>query len=68
LIGDDIRIVVVEVRGSKVRLGIEAPRELNIARGEFYDAIPPAPRTSDGRRDDVPVEAFYDDGVKGGMG
>ncbi len=33
-IGDNIRIIIVEVRDGKVRLGIEAPREINIARTE----------------------------------
>ncbi len=38
-IADNIRIVVVEIRGDKVRLGIEAPREIPVHRGEVYDAI-----------------------------
>jgi carbon storage regulator len=39
LLGDDITIVVVEIRGDKVRLGIEAPREMPVHRKEIYDAI-----------------------------
>lgn len=35
LIGDDIRIKVIRVGGDKVRLGIEAPRELHIVREEL---------------------------------
>ena len=38
-IGGDIRIVVIEVRGDKVRLGIEAPREMPVHRKEVADAI-----------------------------
>lgn len=39
MIGDDIKIVVVEIRGDKVRLGIEAPREVPVHRREVFDAI-----------------------------
>lgn len=39
MIGDDITIVVIEIRGDKVRLGIEAPKELPVHRREVYDAI-----------------------------
>lgn len=39
MIGDDISIVVVEIRGDKVRLGIEAPKVVPVHRVEVYDAI-----------------------------
>ncbi len=39
IINDDITIVVVEIRGDKVRLGIEAPKEVPVHRREVYDAI-----------------------------
>lgn len=39
VIGDDIEINVVEVRGGKVRLGITAPKETPVHRREIYDAI-----------------------------
>jgi len=39
VIDNDIKIVVVEIRGDKVRLGIEAPREVPVHRREVYDAI-----------------------------
>ena len=38
-IDDDIRIVVVQVKGKQVRLGIEAPKETKIHREEVYLAI-----------------------------
>ena len=38
-IGDDIRIVVKEVKGKQVRLGIIAPREVYVCREELYDRI-----------------------------
>ena len=39
VIGDNIVITIVDVRGDKVRLGIEAPREISVHRREVYDAI-----------------------------
>jgi carbon storage regulator len=39
VIGDDIEIVIVDVRGDKVRLGITAPKEIPVHRREIYDAI-----------------------------
>ena len=39
VINNDITIVVVELRGDKVRLGVEAPKEIPVHRREVYDAI-----------------------------
>lgn len=39
MIGDDVEIVIVDVRGDKVRLGITAPKEIPVHRREIYDAI-----------------------------
>ncbi|MEQ8633292.1 MAG: carbon storage regulator CsrA [Marinoscillum sp.] len=39
VIDENIVITIVEIRGDKVRLGIEAPREVPIHRSEVYDAI-----------------------------
>ena len=48
VIGDNIVITVVEVRGDKVRLGIEAPAEVPVHRQEVIDAM---------RRAEVPAKA-----------
>jgi carbon storage regulator len=39
MIGDDVEITVVDIRGDKVRLGITAPRQIQVHRKEVYDAI-----------------------------
>ncbi|MDQ2985489.1 MAG: carbon storage regulator CsrA [Armatimonadota bacterium] len=48
MIGDEIEIVVLEVRGEQVRLGIRAPKEVSVHRQEIYTQIhseeaPPPP-------------------------
>ena len=39
VINDKIVITVIEIRGDKVRLGIEAPRDVPVHRSEVYNAI-----------------------------
>lgn len=39
IIGEDIVITVVDIRGDKVRLGIQAPTEIPVRRQEVYEAI-----------------------------
>lgn len=39
IIADEIKITVVELRGDKVRIGIEAPKSIPIHRSEVYEAI-----------------------------
>jgi carbon storage regulator len=53
IIGDNITVMVIEIRGDKVRLGIEAPKEVTVHRQEVYDAIK---REQDEKRDS-PIDA-----------
>jgi carbon storage regulator len=39
IIGDDVEITIVDVRGDKVRLGISAPKNITVHRKEVYEAI-----------------------------
>lgn len=48
VIGHDIVVRVAEIRGDKVRLAIEAPREISVHRKEVYDIV-----AREGRDDDL---------------
>ncbi|MDR0642413.1 MAG: carbon storage regulator CsrA [Treponema sp.] len=39
MIGDDISVSIIEVRGDQVRLGVDAPRSVKVFRQEVFDAI-----------------------------
>ncbi|HUT28847.1 MAG TPA: carbon storage regulator CsrA [Sedimentisphaerales bacterium] len=39
MIGENVEVTIVDVRGDKVRLGITAPKEIPVHRREVYDAI-----------------------------
>jgi carbon storage regulator len=55
MIGDKVVITIVDIRGDKVRLGIEAPQEVPVHRQEVYEAIKREGRksTSGCKRDPV---------------
>ena len=60
VINNDITIVVVEIRGDKVRLGVEAPKEVPVHRREVFDAI------ARGEPVDVPAPVAQHDTRDGG--
>lgn len=47
VIGDSITLMVIEIRGDKVRLGIDAPRDVSVHREEVYEAIRREQSTTD---------------------
>jgi carbon storage regulator len=47
IINDNIVVTVIEIRGDKVRLGIEAPKHVTVHRREVYEAIQSQARSSD---------------------
>jgi carbon storage regulator len=52
VIGDDIRVTVVEVRGDVVRLGIDAPRDVKVHREEVHRAVSEANAAAAAASDD----------------
>jgi carbon storage regulator len=39
MIGDDVSVSVIEIRGDQVKLGVDAPRSVKVFRREVFDAI-----------------------------
>jgi carbon storage regulator len=39
MIGDEVEIMVVDIRGNKIRLGIAAPKSVSVHRKEIFEAI-----------------------------
>lgn len=55
MIGDDVEITVVDIRGDKVRLGITAPPHIPVHRKEVYEAIQRENRAAAGLKpDEIP--------------
>ncbi len=55
MIGDDVEITIVDIRGDKVRIGITAPTHIPVHRKEVYEAIQRENRAAAGLKpDDLP--------------
>jgi carbon storage regulator len=63
VIGDSVVVTVVDIRGDKVRLGIEAPGEIPVHRREVYEAIQRENRNGGAANPNSPkhfLPRFYD--------
>ena len=50
MIGDDVTVTILGIKGNQVRVGVQAPKELAVHREEVYDRI----HEEEGRNDDEP--------------
>jgi carbon storage regulator len=67
MIGDDIEITVVDIRGDKVRLGITAPSHVPVHRKEVYEAIKRENRAATKMKpEDLPPQVPPQNDVKNG--
>ncbi len=57
VIGQDVVITVLEVRGDQVRLGITAPKDVQVHREEVFAALSAVERQGNGRTVPAPPEA-----------
>jgi len=61
MIGEDISVSIIEIRGDQVRLGVDAPRTVKVYRQEVFDAIKAENRAA---AESAPVFPELDLGVK----
>jgi carbon storage regulator len=62
MIGDDISVSVIEIRGDQVRLGVTAPRNVKVFRREIFDAIK---TENEAAAESTPVFPELDLGLRG---
>jgi carbon storage regulator len=68
MIGDDVEITVVDIRGDKVRLGITAPSHIPVHRKEVYEAIKRENRAATKMKpEDLPPELPSKNGTQNGQ-
>jgi len=58
VIGDDISVSIVEIRGDQVRVGVDAPKAVKVFRKEVFDAIEAENRAAAESRPVLPIVNF----------
>ncbi len=56
MIGNDIKVTIIDIRGDKVRVGIMAPQDIQVHRQEVYEAIQRENRRSQASKSQPKVE------------
>jgi len=58
VIGDNISVSVIEIRGDQVRIGVDAPKTVKVFRQEVFDAIKAENQAAAGSKTALPVVDF----------
>jgi carbon storage regulator len=60
VIGEDITVSIIEIRGDQIRLGIDAPKKIKVFRQEVFDAIKAENKAASKSASVIPQVSFGD--------